>query len=232
MSASRTQKYFDPHIYVEYGEFLLKLDRLTESQSALKVDFIRLGTASIEFLFETSPWDWSAFGAIAVDVSNPADQEVRVGIELYDVPTRDLAKYVGGSGNVAPHDTVIFNIYRSHVDPRDWGFAPSLNKPCIIGEFHFGAVDRGMFHSGLVTTPNQQARAAMYKQYLESVEDNPSFVGCHWFQYCDEPLTGRSFDGENYNIGLVSVADTHYPEMVEAAQAVASELYSRRGGPR
>ncbi|MGO8789539.1 MAG: beta-galactosidase [Terriglobia bacterium] len=127
-------------------------------------------------------------------------------------------------------DVVSFNIYRSHVDPAEWGFTTSLNKPCIIGEFHFGAVDRGMFHTGLVTTPNQQARAAMYKQYLESVEDNPAFVGCHWFQYYDEPLTGRSGDGENYNIGFVSVTDTPYPEMVEAAKAVQSELYSRRGG--
>lgn len=127
-------------------------------------------------------------------------------------------------------DVVSFNIYRSHLDPQEWGFAASLDKACIIGEFHFGAVDRGMFHSGLVTTPNQQARAAMYKQYLESVEDNPAFVGCHWFQYYDEPLTGRSYDGENYNIGFVSVTDTPYPEMVEAAKAVASELYSRRGG--
>ncbi len=127
-------------------------------------------------------------------------------------------------------DVVSFNIYRSHVDPEEWGFTTSLNKPCIIGEFHFGAVDRGMFHTGLVTTPNQQARAAMYKQYLESVEDNSAFVGCHWFQYYDEPLTGRSDDGENYNIGFVSVTDTPYPEMVEAAKAVSSELYSRRGG--
>ena len=127
-------------------------------------------------------------------------------------------------------DVVSFNIYRSHLDPAEWGFATSLNKPCIIGEFHFGAVDRGMFHSGLVTTPNQQARAAMYKQYIESVEDNPAFVGCHWFQYYDEPLTGRSGDGENYNIGFVTVTDTPYPEMVEAAKAIQSELYVRRGG--
>lgn len=125
-------------------------------------------------------------------------------------------------------DVVSFNIYRSHVDPHEWGFAPSLNKPCIIGEFHFGALDRGVFHSGLVTTPNQQARAAMYKQYVDSVEDNPAFVGCHWFQYYDEPLTGRSLDGENYNIGFVSVTDTPYPEMVDAAKAVASQLYTHR----
>jgi hypothetical protein len=125
-------------------------------------------------------------------------------------------------------DVVSFNIYRSHVDPEEWGFATSLNKPCIIGEFHFGALDRGMFHPGLVRTPNQQARAAMYKQYIESVEDNPAFVGCHWFQYYDEPLTGRSEDGENYNIGFISVTDAPYPEMVQAAKAVQSELYARR----
>lgn len=93
-------------------------------------------------------------------------------------------------------DVVSFNIYRSHLEPEDWAFTTSLNKPCIIGEFHFGAVDRGMFHTGLVATASQQARAAMYKQYIESVEDNPAFVGCHWFQYYDEPLTGRVYDGK------------------------------------
>jgi len=33
---SHSQKYFDPHIYVEYGEFLLKLDRLADSRSILE----------------------------------------------------------------------------------------------------------------------------------------------------------------------------------------------------
>jgi superkiller protein 3 len=36
LDVSHTQKYLDPHIYVEYGEFLLKLDRLTDSQSVLE----------------------------------------------------------------------------------------------------------------------------------------------------------------------------------------------------
>jgi hypothetical protein len=31
------------------------------------------------------------------------------------------------------------------------------------------------------------------------VMDHPSFVGAHWFQYTDQPLTGRTLDGENYN---------------------------------
>ena len=58
-------------------------------------------------------------------------------------------------------------------------------------------------------------------------------VGCHYFKYADEPLTGRPGDGENYNIGLVSVTDTPYAELIEAASIVHAEAYRRRGaGPR
>ena len=125
-------------------------------------------------------------------------------------------------------DVISFNIYRPRLDPKAWAFTQDLNKPCIIGEFHFGALDRGMFHPGLVSTPNQQARAAMFKDYIDSVADNPAFVGAHWFQYVDEPLTGRALDGENYNIGFVSVTDHPYPEMVQAARQVFAGVYARR----
>jgi agarase len=87
-----------------------------------------------------------------------------------------------------------------------------------------------MFHTGLVMAPNQQTRAAMYRRYVESVADNAAFVGCHWFQYVDEPLTGRTYDGENYNIGFVDATDTPYAEMVESARAVHSEMYRRHAG--
>jgi agarase len=50
-------------------------------------------------------------------------------------------------------------------------------------------------------------------------------VGCHWFQYVDQPVTGRSLDGENYNIGLVTITDTPYPELVEAAREVHREVH-------
>jgi len=125
-------------------------------------------------------------------------------------------------------EVVSFNIYQPRLDPDKFPVLKSLDKPCIIGEFHFGALDRGMFHTGLVSTPDQKARAAMYQDYLRSVADHPNFVGCHWFQYVDQPLTGRAYDGENYNIGFVTVTDTPYPEMIEAARAVHAEIYQRR----
>jgi len=127
-------------------------------------------------------------------------------------------------------DVVSFNIYKTHVDPKEYAWLNELGKPCIIGEFHFGATDRGMFHPGLVSVPNQRARAAQYEKYLNSVLDHPALVGCHWFQYADEPVTGRWFDGENYNIGFVNVADAPYPEMVEAARKIHAAAYRRRFG--
>ncbi len=125
-------------------------------------------------------------------------------------------------------DMVSFNLYQPRVSQDKWTGPNDLGKPLIIGEFHFGALDRGMFHTGLVATLNQEDRAESYARYVRSVAEHPSFVGCHWFQYVDEPNTGRWFDGENYNIGFVDVIDTPYPELVKAARAVHREVYPRR----
>ena len=43
-----------------------------------------------------------------------------------------------------------------------------------------------------------------------------------------EPVTGRETDGENYNIGFVSVGDVPYAPLVQAARAVHAEAYARR----
>ncbi len=125
-------------------------------------------------------------------------------------------------------DVVSFNLYQPCVPADMWTGPKDLGKPIIIGEFHFGALDRGMFHTGLVAAQNQEARAESYARYVRSVVDHPAFVGCHWFQYVDEPNTGRWFDGENYNIGFVDVTDTPYPELVDAAREVHRDLYLRR----
>lgn len=126
-------------------------------------------------------------------------------------------------------DVMSFNIYAPKLNHGAYSFLLPLDKPVIIGEFHFGALDRGMFHTGLVAAANQRERARMYEEYVNSVIDHPLFVGCHWFQYMDQPLTGRWFDGENYNIGFVTITDTPYPEMVAAARRVHGAMYARRG---
>ncbi|NIA13919.1 MAG: hypothetical protein GWP08_07550 [Nitrospiraceae bacterium] len=122
-------------------------------------------------------------------------------------------------------DVISINAYTDRIAPDAF---TKWDKPVIIGEFHFGALDRGMFHPGLRGVETQRDRADAYVRYVRSVAANPCFVGCHWFQYIDQPLTGRSYDGENYNIGFVSVADVPYAEMVESAKRVHAELYTKR----
>ncbi|NIA13121.1 MAG: hypothetical protein GWP08_03495 [Nitrospiraceae bacterium] len=124
-------------------------------------------------------------------------------------------------------DVVSFNLYSRRIKTEAYTGENDLGKPLIIGEFHFGALDRGMFHTGLVPTNDQADRAAHYLDYVRYVADCPAFVGCHWFQYVDEHTTGRWFDGENYNIGFVSITDTPYSELVTAAKRAHSELYAR-----
>jgi hypothetical protein len=161
------------------------------------------------------------FSIVRTNMKQFAPSQLYLGCRFASRPTEAVivaAKYC---------DVVSFNIYNRSLDPDTWEFTSRLNKPCVIGEFHFGALDRGMFHPGLVQTRDQADRGRAYQEYLRSVLALPAFVGCHWFQYCDEPLTGR-FDGENYNIGLVSGTDTPYGELVAAARQIQSEVYTHK----
>jgi hypothetical protein len=123
-------------------------------------------------------------------------------------------------------DVVSYNLYRRSV--ADFVFNGGADVPLILGEFHFGALDRGMFHTGLVPVENQAARAAAYADYVRGALRHPQFVGTHWFQYQDQPTTGRVYDEENYQIGFVDIADTPYAETIAASRQVAAELYRLR----
>jgi len=99
--------------------------------------------------------------------------------------------------------------------------------PIIIGEFHFGALDRGLFHHGLKRAADQQDRADKYAEYVRGAIRNPYIVGTHWFQYQDQATTGRG-DGENYQIGFVDIADTPYPETIAASRDIGRTMYEYR----
>lgn len=122
-------------------------------------------------------------------------------------------------------DVVSYNRYEYDVEGLK--LPDGIDMPTIIGEFHFGALDRGMFHTGLRRTTSQQDRAKKYESYVRSAMRNPSIVGTHWFQYKDQPTTGRG-DGENYQIGFVDICDTPYPEIVQAAREIARSMYEYR----
>lgn len=112
-------------------------------------------------------------------------------------------------------DVVTFNDY-SRVPEMDIPEG-ARDRPILFGEFHFGALDRGMPRPGLIAAYDQRERAMMFEEYLRAARRNPRCVGAHWFQLYDEPFEGRN-DGENYACGFLSVCDSPYPDMVEAAR--------------
>lgn len=124
-------------------------------------------------------------------------------------------------------DVVSFNRYRFIAE--DLILPNEIDKPIVIGEFHFGALDRGYFHTGLRGVANQQQRAEAYQDYLEGALRNPQIVGAHWFQYGGQAFTGR-FDGENYQIGIVDICDNPYPELIEAIRNIGYKMYNYRVG--
>ena len=123
-------------------------------------------------------------------------------------------------------DVVSMNRYQLAVVHEDLP-ADSLDKPMIIGEFHFGALDRGLPHTGLLAVANQRQRARAYADYVHQALENDRIVGAHWFQYSDQLFTGRG-DGENYQIGFVDIVDRPYPDMIEASREMGDTLYRYR----
>jgi len=126
-------------------------------------------------------------------------------------------------------DVVSVNRYAESV--ADLRLPGDLDKPVVIGEFHFGALDRGKFHASLRPVGDQQARGAAYEKYVHSALENPLIVGTHWHQYGDQATTGRD-DGENFQNGFIDVCDTPYPETIEACRRVGYPMYEIRAGQR
>ena len=116
-------------------------------------------------------------------------------------------------------DVVSFNVY---ADLPQHGFDAAamqqLDKPVLISEFHFGSDDRGPFGKGVVSVGNEQQRGEAYARFIAAAASDPDIVGVHWFQYTDQPVTGRLLDGENSHIGLVGITDIPFAGFVDAVR--------------
>lgn len=126
-------------------------------------------------------------------------------------------------------DVFSFNCYQLVPDREMLDRAAKiLDLPMIIGEYHFGTVDRGLAQS-LWQVESEEQRGVAYRYYTENAYSHPNFVGTGYFQWCDQDITGR-FDGENYNCGLVDVTDRPYQKLVESVSASSAILYEVHSG--
>lgn len=122
-------------------------------------------------------------------------------------------------------DVISYNIYSHNLD--DFRLPEGIDKPVMIGEFHFGALDRGLFHPTLIKTDNQEERGEAYAEYVRSALRHPNMIGTHWHQFADQATTGR-FDGENFQVGMVDICDHPYPETIRMIREVGYQLYQLR----
>ncbi len=100
--------------------------------------------------------------------------------------------------------------------------------PMMIGEFHFGSVDRGQGQS-LWQVNSQEERGVAYRYYVENGFAHPGLIGTAYFTWYDQDVMGR-FDGENYNCGCIDVTDVPYPQQTQAMMESARLLYDIHAG--
>lgn len=130
-------------------------------------------------------------------------------------------------------DIVSYNLYRTPEQAATFVFPGGADVPLIIGEWHFGALDRGQCDYGMCQVASQRERGANYVAYMESVLTHRQFVGAHWFRYKDQSFTGRHSDGANAQNGLLDICDTPYTETIAACRTVGRRLYElRSSAPR
>ena len=150
---------------------------------------------------------------------------LNLGLRFGGNPPDDLVRASASVG----FDVFSLNIYGySAYTDRLKKIDELTDLPIIIGEFHFGTPGRGL-SPGLRQTISQEERGVAYRYYVENAVAHPSLIGTHWFQWWDQPSTGRG-DGENYNIGLVDVTDRPYKELIDAARETHMRLFRIHSG--
>lgn len=190
--------------------------------------------------------DWNAFlqntddipGANKTDLEEMAKMMTRKYFETTRRVFKEVApdklymgcRFAGSNKNVVQIgseycDVMSWNAYRFSLE----GFKPGdgIDKPVMIGEFHFGALDRGMLNHSLKYTENQRQRATAYEIYLKSALENPYLIGTNWHQFSDQAASGR-FDGECLQVGFTDCCDTPYYESIQALRNIGYHMYEIR----
>jgi len=124
------------------------------------------------------------------------------------------------------------NCYKQKPDRKEIeAITERTGRPCIIGEYHFGAPDRGPIAAGLRSVVNQEERGKAYRYYTEQAASIKELLGVHYFTLNDEPSLGRG-DGEAWQIGAVDVCQQVYGEFIEGVVKAHQNMYKIAAGKK
>ncbi len=136
-------------------------------------------------------------------------------------------------------DVISFNYYEPKVDmvpymgerdPAAPAVLSRLNRPCLVGEWHFGSLDEGLPSAGLRRVRDSRERGKAYRVYLEHAAALPWCVGAHWFTFYDRNALYCASSNENYGVGFIDVAHGRHEPICRAARASHERLYSVASG--
>jgi agarase len=122
-------------------------------------------------------------------------------------------------------DVVSLNYYPADakLDPEMFRMMHEVSgQPIMLSEYSFHALDGRSGNRNTVgfyaQVLDQQARADGYRLMTTRLARVPYIVGADWFQWNDEPPSGRANDGEDANFGVVDVDDKPYQPLVDAVR--------------
>lgn len=113
-----------------------------------------------------------------------------------------------------------------------------LDKPALIGEFAFPPhyqLERGFAVYPSANAKDDASAGDAYSRFISDAASEPHLIGTFWFEYRDEPLTGRGpgfgpmdVYGEDYAFGLVDVTDRPKYELVKRIRDANLSVGTRR----
>ena len=216
------EKYADiAALNAEWGSDYASFEDMDRPVPARK--FSEAGLAALNLFSEKMIREYIRIPSLAIRAIDP--DHLNLGIRYAWLSSKELA---AGSEFT---DVFSFNSYT--MDPTDMieSFSSLVGKPVMIGEFHFGALDRGLDATGIRGVTTQAERGAAYRHYMQKAAAHPMCLGAHYFTLNDQAYLGR-FDGENYQIGVVDVTQRPYEDFETGIIETHREIYDVAEGKK
>lgn len=123
-------------------------------------------------------------------------------------------------------DVISYNLYDNPPNGRVNQYN-SLDLPIMSTEWGVGSDPTQTPFRGDKLDVDPTERSRLIEQYMRVAIRHPNIIGAHFFQYRDQPLSGRP-DGEATLRGFVNIVDTPNFELVQTNRRIGYSLYETR----